>query len=142
MSSTRASDIRPAAAFLRLALLSIAAMLSVAAIGYLPTKALAGGAGLVSMCLGLGIALVGTLAGLVPPLLTAGLAPPHRQSGILGGMAVRFLLTIALLTAALLSGLWAQLPLAIWAAIGYIVLLCVDVAGLLWLNRRRTRVSS
>lgn len=139
---TDTADFRPGAAFTRLALLSLVATVVVAAIGYLPTRAMAGPGGVHAMAAGVGIALLAALAGLVPPLLSIRHGPRERLNGLLAGMAVRFVLLLALLLATMLSGLLDRVPLALWAAIGYIILLAVDTAGLAWLTKRMSRTSS
>ena len=80
--------------------------------------------------------------GLVPPLLTLRQGSRERLNGVLTGMAIRFMLTLALLLAALLSGRLPKLVLALWVAIGYLVLLAVDTAGVIWLLKRAERAST
>jgi hypothetical protein len=142
MNTTRNDDFRPGAAFARLALLSVAAAAVAAAVGYYPTRALAGPGAVRAMGIGIAIALLAASAGLVPPLLAIRLGPKQHLNGMLAGMAIRFVLLLTLLLAALLSGLGEKAPLALWAAIGYIILLAVDTAGLAWLNKRLSRTTS
>jgi hypothetical protein len=135
-------DIRPAAVFLRLALWSGAAVAAAFAVGSFPTYALAGSAGIAAMAWGLGIALLSSLAGLVPPVLMVREDPQRRLKGTLAGATIRFLVMLALLLGSLLSGVFSKVALAVWAGIGYIVLLAVDTAGAVWLNKRAARASS
>lgn len=142
MTDARPTEIKPLGAFGRLALLSLGVALATALVGYLPTRALGGPDALSALLIGLGIALFATLAGLVPQVLTLSREPRERQAGVLAGTVVRFLLTLGLLLPALLTGITARVALALWTAIGYIVLLAVDVAGLLWLMKRSARSPS
>jgi hypothetical protein len=139
---TNTIEFRPASAFVRLALLSATVAVVVAAVGYIPTRALAGPGGIRAMGVGVGIALLAALAGLVPPLLALRHGPRERLNGLLAGMAIRFILLLALLLATVLSGLLDKVPLALWAAIGYIILLAVDTAGVARLTRRVARTST
>lgn len=142
MSATSDLSLPPASAYLRLALISAAAAVAAVLVGYLPTQRLAGPDGVGAMLLGVGIALLAALAGLVPPLLALRHGPRERLNGVLTGMAIRFMLTLALLLAALLSGRLPKMALALWVAIGYLVLLAVDTAGVLWLMKRAERAST
>lgn len=139
---TKNTDIRPAAAFVRLALWSGAAVVAAGAAGSYPTYALAGVAGLTGMLWGLGIALLSALLGLVPPVLALRVGPQQRLNGTLAGATIRFVVMLALLLGSLLSGASARVPLAVWAVIGYILLLAVDTVGVVWLTKRATRASS
>ena len=141
MTMPHSSDQRPGMAFVRLAGLSIAAIVAAVAIGYFPTRVLAGPAGTTALCLGAAIALIAALAGLVPPVLTLRLEARQRLQGLLAGMALRFLIAAGLLLAGLLSGVAHKVTLAVATAIGYIVLLAVDTAGVVWLARRDVRKS-
>jgi len=135
-------EIRFGRTAVRLALLSLLATALLIAVGYWPTRTLAGPGGLGGLLAGLSIALIGTLAGLVPPLLSLRRPATGHASAILAGMAVRFLLTLALLVAALLAAFCDRAALAVWTAIGYIVLLVIDVVGLAGLIKRSSRTSS
>jgi len=140
---TRAnSEMKPGAAYLRLALISAAVTFVLLAVGWLPTRAMAGHAGLVAMVAGLAIALVATLGGLVPTALLAGSTPGNRLKATLTGILIRFVLMLGLLLATLLTGIFSKWALAVWAVIGYIMLLIVDTAGAVWLNQRNVRTPS
>jgi hypothetical protein len=129
-------DIKPIGGFVRLGLLSMGVALMGLAVGFYPTYALGGPGAISAMLIGMGIALFATLAGLVPQVLTLNLEPRERQSGVLAGTVVRFILTLGLLLPMFLTGITSRVALALWTAIGYIVLLAVDVAGLVWLMKR------
>jgi len=139
------SDIRPTTAFVRLALWSGATVAAALAVGYLPTHKLAGAAGVAGMLWGLGIALLSALTGLVPAVLALRAGPQQRLKGALAGAAIRFVVMLALLLGCLLSGPSSpprRVALAIWAAIGYILLLAVDTVGVVWQAKRAARASS
>jgi hypothetical protein len=136
---TSSSDIGPAGAFWRLALWSVGTAVAALAVGAWPTYALAGDAGIAGLLWGLGIALLSALIGLVPPLLVLRAGPQQQMGGMLTGALLRFLVMLALLLASLLGGVAHRLALALWAAIGYILLLAVDTAGVIWLTKRVAR---
>ncbi len=141
MAQTDQLPLRPLGAFVRLGLACAAVAAACLAVGCWPTRALAGSAGVIAMLAGMGVALVGALAGLVPPVLALGTGPRDRLNAMLAGMLIRFVLALGLLLAGLLSGRLAQLPLAIWVVTGYLALLGVDTIGLAWLMRPRARTS-
>ena len=120
---------RPLRCLIWLVLLSIIAAVVIMAVGYFPTQAWAGSKGIAAMSLGVGIALLAALAGLVPSVLMIGQGGPRQMNGMLMGMALRFIITLVLLLAALLSGYLPKLALAVWVAIGYVVLLA---SGYYW----------
>ena len=109
--------------------LGLAAGLVVAlcAVGYFPTRRLAGEAGVAAMAAGCGISLVA--AALAVFLLTAVAAqtPEARmQRGFLA-MVVRLAVVTVLGIAAALSGAFARTPLLFWMATAYVVLLPLEV---------------
>ena len=142
MTDTIDPEFRLRNAAFRLVLLSFGAGVLLVAVGYLPTRTLAGPDGVGGLLVGVGIALIGTLVGLVPPLLSFRHPDATHAGAILAGMVVRFLLTLALLVAALLAAFCDRAALAVWTAIGYIVLLVIDVVGLAGLIKRSSRTSS
>lgn len=125
-----------------LALLSVATAAVALAVGYFPTHAVAGPEGVPAMVWGVGIALVASLVGLVPPLVVRRRGPQGRALGLLAGTAVRFLVMLVLLLIALLGHGAAKLPLALWAVIAYLLLLAADTIGVALVNRRAQRWSS
>jgi hypothetical protein len=132
-------NIRPGGAYLRLAGLSVAMLAVALAVGFWPTRALAGPTGVAAMVFGGAIALLSALVGLVPAVLTLRSDPRDFHNAALMGMGLRFVLTIGLTVAAVLSGLLARRPLIVWIVIGYLVLLAVDTAGMVWLAKRSGR---
>ncbi len=133
------SDIPLGPTAVRLVLITVATAVALAAIGYFPIRAQAGPRGLVGLELGLGAALVAALAGLIPPLLGLRLGPRERTNAMLAGMALRFVLMLGLLLAAMFTGWADRLVVALSAVVAYLVLLVVDTAGLSWLSKRMTR---
>lgn len=142
MATTNQREIGPAAAFLRLVLLSAAATAAVLAIGYWPTRNLSGADGVTAMLLGAGVALLAAVAGLTPSVALWRAGPRERLGGLLLGAAVRFLITLGLLVALLLGTGTHRVALVAWAGITYLVLLAVDSAGVAWLHRRTSKETS
>ena len=124
-----------------MAAMTVGVAVALLALGYLPTRTVCGPDGLSGMGAGIGISLLSALAGLIPCIAALRRPPPERLTGMLLGMAIRFVLTIGLLLAALFSGLHAKAALVLWAGIGYVVLVGTDTAGIVWLTKRRARTS-
>ena len=138
-----------AARYLRfLALAALAAGL-VGAVGYLPTRNLAGEPGVTAMVLGLTLCWIASALGGIPVLLAeAALAAPSAPGRrgepqlpvvvALGSMLMRLIAVLGLALAAVFAGLVPKEPLLVWTAIGYLALLGVDT----WyvLATARTRV--
>jgi hypothetical protein len=97
------------------------------AVGYLPTRRLAGEDGVVAMAAGCGISLVAAaLAGLLLTAVAAETPQARMQRGFLA-MVVRLGVVTALGVAAALSGVFARAPLLFWMATAYVVLLPLEV---------------
>jgi hypothetical protein len=97
------------------------------AIGWLPTKRLAGAEALPAMFAGCGISLVSAaLAGWLTSM-TDGSTPEGRMRRGMVAMFARLGLVIALSVAAVLSGEFAQRPLLFWMATAYMALLPLEV---------------
>jgi len=131
MTATNDADIRLGEASARLILMSFATAVVLAVAGYWPTRALVGPGGAGAMLLGIGLALLATLAGLLPVLWSLRLPPSKRAGGLLTGMAVRFVLVLGLLLTVLLSCVEQKLALAVWTVIGHVALVVVDMFGIL-----------
>ncbi len=113
--------------YLRFLGLALALVVALCAVGYLPTRRLAGPDALASMVAGCGISLLAAaLAGWL--LTTVGAATPEArmQRGFLA-MVVRLAVVIVLGLAATLSGEFARAPLLFWMATAYVVLLPLEV---------------
>jgi len=109
--------------------LGLAAGLVVAlcAVGYFPTRRLAGEAGVVAMAAGCGISLVAAaLAGFLLTAVAAQTPEARMQRGFLA-MVVRLAVVTVLGIAAALSGAFARTPLLFWMATAYVVLLPLEV---------------
>ncbi len=133
---------RSLAALLRVLLLCLLIGLIAVTIGYAPTRNAAGQAGVVAMLVGVGIALLGALAGLTPAILAMSHDGPARLLGALQGMALRMLVTLALGGAAAASGVFVVKPLLIWIGLAYLLFLTVDTIVLARLSNRRRRGDS
>jgi hypothetical protein len=97
------------------------------AVGYVPTRRLAGPDGTVAMLAGCGISLVAAaLAGWLLTAVGAGTPEARMQRAFLA-MVVRLAVVIVLGLAAALSGQFARTPLLFWMAAAYVVLLPLEV---------------
>ncbi len=130
MTPTAASGGR-ARAYGAFAVTAAAVSLLLAAVGWIPTRWLAGPAGPAAMLAGCAIALAASLFGGLPIALGGGndggsrpSAPPVLRA--LAGVGLRLAVAVALAAAAALSGRFAVAPLVAWTATGYLVLLVVD----------------
>jgi hypothetical protein len=109
--------------------LGLAAGLVVAlcAVGYFPTRRLAGEAGVAAMAAGCGISLVAAaLAGFLLTAVAAQTPEARMQRGFLA-MVVRLAVVTVLGIAAALSGVFARTPLLFWMATAYVILLPLEV---------------
>ncbi len=95
------------------------------ALGYVPTRRLAGEAGLKAMLAGCAIGAVSSMVGAIPVALAAARGIKSATAP-LAAMALRFAAALALVLPAALSGWFATVPLLVWVAISYMVLLAVD----------------
>jgi hypothetical protein len=127
--------------FLALLALSAATALVVGAVGFLPTRNLAGDDGVTAMAVALAVCWVASAVGAVPVLLAerqaAGGRPPLAVT--FGSMLARLLVVLGLTLAAALSGLVAPKPLLVWTALAYLALLAVDTWYLLGAARGAAR---
>ena len=97
------------------------------AIGWMPTRRLAGSEAVPAMIAGCGISLVSAaLAGWLMTM-TDGSTPEGRMRRGMVAMFARLGLVIALSVAAVLSGGFAQRPLLFWMATAYMALLPLEV---------------
>ena len=95
-------------------------------LGYLPTMRLGGSGAVRAMIVACGISLIGSLVGAVPVVRAASGPAARMSNAILLSMALRFLVVILLALSAALSGLLERLPLLLWVAISYLMLLVTD----------------
>ena len=136
MSEPATPNIRLLSAFARIAGCATLVAGALIAVGYWPTEAQAGAAGVRAMFVGVGIALAGSWAGSAPSIAYLNRPPQQHPIGILAGLAVRFGVTIGLSLAAWLADILPQTPLLLWIGIAQFVLLGVDVLGLIGLLKR------
>jgi hypothetical protein len=122
-------------AFLRLASASLAVSVGMALLGWYPTHALAGpGAGR-AMLVGIAVALAGGWAGVIAPVAVIGRSAATLAYATLGGLGVRFFVTLA--AALLLRQLRVgpATPMLIWVGLAQFVILAVDIIGLVRIVR-------
>ncbi|MEM1177233.1 MAG: hypothetical protein AAGM22_02715 [Acidobacteriota bacterium] len=113
-------------AYLRFFLLAGATALGLTALGFLPTRALAGDSALVAMGVAIVVAMAASGAGTLP-VYFARLQPPQNTVGAqLGAMALRLMLVLALGASVALSGLVAVKPFLLWLVIAHAALLVAD----------------
>ena len=107
-------------------MLAAAIAVALLALGYLPTKRLAGSEGVPAMFAGSGVSLVGSVAGTVPLLLSRGRTAVEIMPVLLGSIAVRMAAVVVLAVAVAWSGTFAIRPLVAWVAISHAGLLIAD----------------
>jgi hypothetical protein len=123
----------------RIALISTAAAALLALVGYWPTAAQAGSAGVTAMLVGIGICLIGGWAGSLPTVAYLPRPPRDHANGILIGLAARFAVTLGLAIGAWLTGMFPKAPLLLWVGIAQLAILAVDVPGLVVLLKRAAK---
>lgn len=110
-------------------------------VGYWPTAALAGQAGVLALVIAVGAALVGSWSGAVAPLLMVRAAPQQFVAAYFLGLGTRFALTLlaALVLPAILDV--PRTPLLLWVGIAQAALLAIDTVylGLLVRPRREAQ---
>ena len=106
---------------------SIAIVLGLGALGFVPTRRLAGEHSLPAMAVGCVISLAAAaLAGWLLVAVEAA-TPEARMQRAAMAMVVRLAVAVVLGLAAALSGELAQMPLLFWLATTYVVLLPLEV---------------
>lgn len=118
----------PAAEYLRFVAWALAAVVLVAALGFVPTRRLGGEGALAAMLAGCAVGWAASALGGIPVALGRGrtVAPAGRLQAMLASMGLRFGVVLALGAAAAFSGWFGLKPLLIWIAISYVALLAVD----------------
>ena len=94
------------------------------------------------MLVGISISLLGGWAGTLPTIACINKPPREHAAGVLGGLGVRFAVTLGLAVAILLTGAFAKVPLLLWVAVSQLVILVVDVLGLAALLKRAAKDAS
>lgn len=130
-----ATTANPAHVLPRLALVSLAVAVGLAAAGWLPTAALGGAEATNAMLFGIGVALIGGWAGLSVPVALLRHPPQAFAWGAIGGLGARFLVTLTLALVLRQSGTLAIKPFLIWVGLAQFVILAVDMLGLVRLVR-------
>ena len=107
--------------------LAVAIVVVLCAVGFLPTRRLAGGDAVAAMLAGCAISLVSAaLAGGLLVVVSAETPEARMQRGFLA-MIVRLVVVIVLGIAGALSGEFARAPLLFWMAAAYVALLPFEV---------------
>ena len=107
--------------------LAVAIVAGLCALGWLPTRRLAGAEAVVAMMAGCAISLVSAaLAGWLLIVVGAETPEARMQRGFLA-MVVRLAVVVVLGIAAALSGEVARQPLLFWIGTAYVVLLPLEV---------------
>ncbi len=141
MAASESDGVSSGAAMAGLMGLALVTGLVLAAIGYLPTRNLAGTSGVAAMLTGICVGLVSAAAGMVPPILSLHASAIERQKSSMIGAGLRFLVTILLTVATVFSGFLPRTPLVLWIAIAYLVLLLVDTWALVGLLKRTEKTA-
>ena len=117
----------PSSRYARFLALSVAIVLAVCAIGFLPTRRLAGAGGVPAMFAGCAISLIAAaLAGLLLVAVAAE-TPQARMKRSFFAMIARLAVVVAFGAAAALSGVFATEPLLFWIGTAYVALLPLEV---------------
>lgn len=107
--------------------LAVAIVLGLFAVGWLPTRRLAGADAVAAMAAGCGISLLSAaLAGWLLVVVGAETPEARMQRGFLA-MVVRLVVVVVLGLAAALSGELARQPLLFWIGTSYVALLPLEV---------------
>ncbi|HBL30707.1 MAG TPA: hypothetical protein DD490_28050 [Acidobacteria bacterium] len=99
---------------------------AVGAVGWWPTRRLAGDGGGPALIAGCLVGFLSSALGGLPIALIRDRAPVSRLLASMGAMVVRLLAAVVLGAAFLLSGEFARIPLLLWIAGSYAALLGVD----------------
>lgn len=119
----------PAAEYLRFLAWVAGAVILIIVVGALPTRRLGGEAAIPAMIAGCVIGALASAAGGIPVALARKSTAPDpaaRLNAMMLSMGLRLAVVVALGAAALAIG-FERKPLLLWIAIGYLVLLAVDV---------------
>jgi hypothetical protein len=107
--------------------LAVTVVLALCAVGFVPTRRLAGEAAIGAMVVGCVISfLAAALAGWLLVVARADTPEARMQRAFLA-MVVRLVVAVVLATAAALSGEVSRMPLLFWVATTYVVLLPLEV---------------
>lgn len=116
-----------AARYVRFLALAGGVVVLLVGVGYVPTRRLAGGEGLPAMAVGCAVSLAAAAMAGWLVLATPAASPSARMQRALLAMMVRLAIVVVLGVAAVLSGMFARMPLLFWLATTYVVLLPLEV---------------
>ncbi len=112
--------------FASFVLLSSGVALALSAVGFLPTRKLAGDSGLIGMAAGCGVSLLASWLGAVPIVMASRGDAKALGLVVMGSMAIRFLVVLVGTLVLALGTDVAKTPFLLWIGISYVVLLVVD----------------
>lgn len=107
-------------------LLSLGVAVGLSLAGFLPTRKLAGAAGLTAMAAGCGVSLLASWLGALPIVMASRNDPKALGSAVMGAMAIRFFVVLLGTLVLALGTEVARAPFLVWVGISYGVLLVVD----------------
>jgi len=107
-------------------LLSVGTGLALVLVGFLPTRRLAGEAGLAAMGVGCGVSLLASWLGALPIVMASRGDAKALGSAVIGAMAIRFFVVLLGTLVLVLGTELARAPFLLWVGISYVVLLVVD----------------
>ena len=107
--------------------LAVAVVVVLCAVGFFPTRRLAGTDGVPAMFAGCAIGLMSAALAGVLLIAVAGDTPDARMKRSFLAMVTRLAVVVALGAAATLSGMLATQPLLFWIAVAYMALLPLEV---------------
>lgn len=120
---------RSANDFARLAVLSVAVALALSALGWFPTRRVAGSDAWLPMLAGIGVSLIASLVAAIPLAGVSRKPARERHTVTLMAMALRMAVTMALLLSIVFGSEIARKPFVLWAGISYLALLAVETAA-------------
>lgn len=115
---------RPYLSFLAL---TAGILVTLMAVGQLPTRHWAGEGAVLAMIAGCAISFVAALVGTVPVVLARGQEAPATVPAVMLSITLRLGVVIALGLAAVWSGLFEVAPLLVWMVLSHAVLQVADV---------------
>lgn len=113
----------PLAKFLALA---VGVVVVLWAVGFLPTRRLAGEGGFPAMLVGGMLAFAASAVGTLPLVFKRGRPPVDKVGAVLGSIALRLGVVLVLSVAAVLSGLLDTKPFLAWVIVSHLGLLVAD----------------
>ena len=113
-------------AYVKFVAVAIGVAVVVVAVGYFPTRNLAGAEAIPSMLAGCGVSVLGSIFGTIPIAQVRGGRRRDMSTTVMVSSAIRLAIVVVLAVAAAWSGFFQRVPLLIWVAISYLILLVVD----------------